>query len=297
MRRQALALAKWAVKEDHRPGARARGEVEVQLTDITGVFSRFFVVGFYAPVFFALVAVDIVIGKGDDLRKDILFVGGIALVVALLANGLRHVIWAAFAGFRLPQQLGTSKSKGLDGKFLRTQFYEATVAYRDYVKGRWGLNTWVAWTFIEAELTERERELHADALGNVHFFLNACLGAVAVAITSLVVGFSDRSGGVFTKLWAYLVAAGVCLVLAYLLYLASVLAVRSWGEVKIVSAITHRGDVYGRLGLRSPKDVVDERDTVALAANDMLEAKPITCAETELRIPVTVPRGDGGPPV
>ena len=69
------------------------------LTNITGIFSRFFVVGFYLPSFFASFAVYLIF---DDEPKEsnVLVVGGVALLVALLALGFRNGIWfKVFSGY------------------------------------------------------------------------------------------------------------------------------------------------------------------------------------------------------
>jgi hypothetical protein len=257
------------------------------LGDITGIFSRFFVVGFYLPSFFALVAVDLVLGRPEELDKTgILVLGGAALLLALLLVGFRSEIWFKFSGYWLLRKhlIGRPPEPEDHGprivQWLRkTKFREATREYRDFVENGWGLNTWMAWPFIEAEFSERERELHVDALATVHFFQNACLGAVAVAVAFLIRAAHDPGE---LRVWGSLAGFVACALLSYVLYLGAVSAVRSWGQYKIVSALKHRGDVYEHLGLRRP-NTFDEELEIARAANEWLQSGGDSRPPPELR--------------
>jgi hypothetical protein len=251
------------------------------LGDITGIFSRFFVVGFYLPSFFTLVVLLLLFRGAEDIGKsDILAVGGAALLLALLLVGFRSLIWFKFSGywFQGRHQIGkpgpsedAAAPAGFEARALarlrETKFRRATREYRDYVKSGWGLDTWVAWPFIEAEFSERERELHVDALATVHFFQNACLGAVAIAI-GCVADAADEPVRLGTL--GSLVAAAGSLAAAWVFYRGAVSAVRSWGEYKIVSALRHRGDVYEHLGFRRPATFAEEHE-IAREANAWLE--------------------------
>jgi hypothetical protein len=205
--------------------------------------------------------------------------------------GLRTVIWfALFSGywFARRHQFGNGPPPDVPEKeslrdhpwkrieyfFTETRFRQATRDYRTYVRTGWGLDTWVAWPFIESEFTDREQELHVDALATVHFFQNASLGAGATAVALLATAATDGAIGsqdnpLFDEPGLALVAAVGCAVLAYGLYCGAVEAVREWGQLKIVSVLRHRGDVYRHLGLRQPVTFADEID-IANAANDRL---------------------------
>jgi hypothetical protein len=239
------------------------------LTNITGIFSRFFVVGFYLPSFFASFAVYLIFDV-EPKESKVLVVGGVALLVALLALGFRNGVWfKIFSGYtsldqqrhmigqRAPIDPPASRAKvsRRDRWFVWNRFRWATVGYRKYVMDEYGLDTWIAWPFIEAELTPREQELHADALANVHFFQNMCLGAVFVGIAAVVSFFVDAAAD---RAEAIVIVIG-CLVLTYLFYLGAVGAVASWGENKIVAALTHRHALYKTLGVPVPADRAGER--------------------------------------
>ena len=164
---------------------------------------------------------------------------------------------------------------GIVEKLRWNRFRNATDKYRRFVREAFGLDTWVAWPFIQASFTDRERELHVDALANVHFFQNACIGTLAIAVGLAVAAFDDPvlGGSVGSG-----IAAVVCLLLAYLCYRGAVAAVELWGENKIVSAIAHRHELYAQLGFRLPSSTAEEHET-GVAVSDVLygESKGPNC--------------------
>jgi hypothetical protein len=266
------------------------------LGDIAGIFSRFFVIGFFLPSFFTLVVLNLVF-KGSLESHQILILGGAALLLALLLLGFRDVIWFQFSGyfFQRKHRIGGppppeappegERSRGIE--WLRwNRFRKATEDYRRYVRERWSLDTWIAWPFIEASLSERERDLHSDALASVHFFQNACLGAVAVAVCLIVVAVDDPVLGGW--LGSSLGAAG-SVVVAYAFYIGAVLAVKQWGESKIVSAVAHRHELYAQLGFKRPSTQAEEHE-IGAAASELLYGK---ATEVKDRLRARAPAPDG----
>lgn len=78
------------------------------LSDISGIFSRYFVVGFFLPAFFALAALSIFStshlnppGYQRGTQDGILVLGGAALLVGLLLLGLSYPILRFFEGYPL----------------------------------------------------------------------------------------------------------------------------------------------------------------------------------------------------
>jgi hypothetical protein len=79
------------------------------LKDVAGVFSAYFVVGFFAPAFFAIVAVVQVLDVSsisDDYDQagaaaQLLVQGGIALLLALVLSGLHYPVLRLFEGYPL----------------------------------------------------------------------------------------------------------------------------------------------------------------------------------------------------
>lgn len=218
------------------------------LRDVTGVFSRFFVVGFFVPSFFVVLSVAWLFFEVNR-AEAIYVVGGVALLVGLVLVGLRDAVWHAFE--RYPR---------------RSPFGRATSEYHDRVLQTWGLNVYWAWPFIQPFFNEHERELDIDGRSDVHFFLNSCLGAVAIgvglAVDALVSPLADAP-----LLSAVLALAAF--VLSMLAYLGAADAVRPWGEFKEAAVALHRFDLYDRLGLERPRNEEEER-AVAKKVNDLL---------------------------
>jgi hypothetical protein len=111
------------------------------LGDITSVFSRYFVVGFFLPAYFSLVALWISSSAGfvpNTLQRhsetsQIAILGGGALVVGLALSGLRYFTIRLFEGY----PLGHTKSWPVLGRLyarltaLQARTYNRLIAIRD----------------------------------------------------------------------------------------------------------------------------------------------------------------------
>jgi hypothetical protein len=241
------------------------------LGDISGFFSRFFVVGFLLPSLFTVGSIAAVVE--DRLQRGtVYYAAGGGLFVALLLVGLRTPTWSGFEGYFLGKRLDPDQAPVLD-----TRFGKKTQNYRNYVNEHWGIDAFVAWPYIESLLSDRERDLHVDARAEAHFFLNSSLGAIAVAATVVVNVFSSTP---FAPLSLQLVAAGGLVALAYLLYRWAGGAAARWGELKAAAVALHRFELYEHLGLRRPS-IAQERE-VALRVSRFLRAeRPRSCPERE----------------
>jgi hypothetical protein len=78
------------------------------LSDVSGVFSRYFIVGFFLPAFFALMTLAITVtdhlyptGYQPRTQGGILVLGGAALLLGLLLLGLNYPIIRIFEGYPL----------------------------------------------------------------------------------------------------------------------------------------------------------------------------------------------------
>lgn len=92
------------------------------LPDIAGVLSRYFVIGFFLPVFFTLMILSQALSAGFPLPavyKDhnegiqVLILGGASLLLGLLLSGFRYVIDSAFAGLFLLPRPGSAVARYL----------------------------------------------------------------------------------------------------------------------------------------------------------------------------------------
>ena len=79
------------------------------LTDVTGVFSRYFAVGFFLPAFISLVALWYfassefmpVVLENHSETTQLLILGGVALVAGLVLSGSNYLITRLFEGYPL----------------------------------------------------------------------------------------------------------------------------------------------------------------------------------------------------
>lgn len=102
----------------------AETNAQMALTDVAGIFSRFFIVGFFLPSFFALVALaqllaDEWVPNGFEKYSgptEILILGGLALLVGLFLLGLHRPILRLYEGYPLLRS-----RLGLARPFLRLQ--------------------------------------------------------------------------------------------------------------------------------------------------------------------------------
>jgi hypothetical protein len=231
----------------------------VGLRDVTGVFSRFFVVGFFVPTFVAafLVAVAFFVADADTntnttttttTNKDtdtttititnestitdneVLVVGGVALVVALVLVGLRHRVWQLFE----------------DWPRNHSYFGRKTHEYHCRIRTRWGLDVYRAWPMIQPLFNEREVELDIDGRSDVHFFLNCCLGALVVALALFVDAVVSPVSG---HAWLSAVLGVLAVVVFAVSYVFAARAVMPWGDFKEAAAIRHRAELCKQFGI------------------------------------------------
>jgi hypothetical protein len=111
------------------------------LSTVTGVFSRYFVVGFFLPCFFSLFALWLTVSHGllpDGFERhsdgtEIIVLGGVALIAALAASGLNYGITRLFEGYPLEAVRRWPLLGRLRGWAIRRQRreYDRLLATRD----------------------------------------------------------------------------------------------------------------------------------------------------------------------
>jgi hypothetical protein len=115
----------------------------VGLSDLSGVFSKYFVVGFFAPAFFTLTALKLALSHQmlpDALQPDktgiFLVLGGIALLAGLLLVGLEYPITRLFEGYplRLPYRGAVSRILAALGDALTVRQGRRWDYFHDLVK-------------------------------------------------------------------------------------------------------------------------------------------------------------------
>jgi hypothetical protein len=212
----------------------------VGLSDITGVFSRYFIVGFFLPVFFTLLLLSISVRDSalphqyTHLKPhDQLFaLGGAALFTGLVLLGLRHPIWKLFEGVI---------SDRLSLRF-RTAFGSRSDTYRARGKENWGLDPAAAWPLLAPLMAQGERDLHVDLETDARLFLNGSIGAAGIAAYWLI---ELLWRGQHWKAFVFVFPVGIF----YVLYRAAVMTADRWYEQKLATAALHRLELYERAGI------------------------------------------------
>lgn len=116
----------------------------MSLPDIAGILSRYFVLGFFLPVFFTLMIVTQAVSAGFPLPNvyerhsegaRVLILGGVALLLGLLLSGFRYFIDSAFAGAYFVPRPGSRLSRIL-GPWTRLVLLFQTQTFRRYLEDR-----------------------------------------------------------------------------------------------------------------------------------------------------------------
>jgi hypothetical protein len=233
----------------------------VGLRDVTGVFSRYFIVGFFLPVFFTLLLISISVHHSalphqyTELKTGqdrLLAIGGAALFVGLLLLGLRHPIWKLFEGV---------VSERWKLRF-RTVFGSRSDAYRARGKANWGLDPAAAWPLLAPLMSSEEHDLHVDLETDSRLFLNGAIGAAGIALYWLV-------ELVLRSRYLDALVFGFPLIVFYALYRAAVMAADRWYEQKLATTALHRLELYQRAGIAA-----DDERAAGEVASDLVLLRP-----------------------
>jgi hypothetical protein len=304
------------------------------LTNITGVFSRYFVVGFFLPAYIALVSLWVFASRAfipntlesHSQATQVLILGAIALVSAMALSGVNYYITRIYEGYPLAQavdpleagKLSLAAIKWLGLKRLHQRViarqrrrYDRLCAIRDdknnlpskrgraawrlekwfpksrdallptrvgnalraaeqHSNVRWGLDGITMWPRIEALLGADEREQVVDAKTNFYVFVNASVGAFAVAIC-LVIDKAVNNLGSGWEWPLYLIPFGT----GYILYRGAISPAIEWGDSIRSSIDLHRLELYEKLGVRAPISFSDERQLAAKVNKALLFGHPL----------------------
>lgn len=136
-------------------------------------------------------------------------------------------------------------------------------SFESHSDERWGLGGLAAWPRIAALLSDRERDLHADAETDFMFFVNCCTCS-ALLVPALAIGL--WGGPPVAVAYPIILAAMV----SYGFYRGAVIAAVGWGTEVRASLDLHRLELYERLGVRLPASFSDER-FIAWHVTQMIE--------------------------
>jgi hypothetical protein len=155
----------------------------------------------------------------------------------------------------------------LDIEPLPTRFGNALRAFEYYSESRWGLNALAAWPRIAALLSDRERDLHAEAETDLMFFVNWSVVCYALSVALAVDGVVTWSLSGLGFLPA--------LALAYAFYRFAIGAAVIWGIEVRASIDLHRLELYERLGVTIPRSFSGERRTARLVGRFLDLGEPL----------------------
>jgi hypothetical protein len=282
--------------------------------DIGGVFSRLFVVGFFLPSFFSLSALGILTDGhisrnpfGEDADIQVLVLGGLALLAALVLQGVWARVTAgatvAGGGGHLPgwlfrplrsreqQRFDELERQSREGdvaeratarvqlrrrfpsrrdRVLGTRIANAFRATQDDVFDRYGLDVAAVWRHIELMLDEREERVHDEAKADQAFFAHLMLGALIVAPIAVAERLRHEPLSDW-RWWFSLVGLPLS---AWLFYRAAVSTTLRWHDEIRASVDLHRADLYDKLGLPRTAARTAARQTARALNRFLLYGEP-----------------------
>jgi hypothetical protein len=280
------------------------------LRDVTGVLSRYVVLGYYVPAFFTLAAMSQLFTSRLQPRAfeelgtqdRFLVLGALALVLGLALVGLRYPLTRLLEGY--PLELGPGRRLRRPFLWLQRRSYDRLAAMRDDKERTGAERTWAARVLDRRFHRDRDRIL-ATRFGNAfratenYSFTRWGLDGVAAwpriepllneqerelhtNAESDLAFFVNAALGAFATGVLMLVdglagefvhpwwAYVVPFAVAYAIYRASIGAAERLGTERRASIDLHRRELYGLLGVRAPASFSDERDRVALAVSRAL---------------------------
>jgi len=294
----------------------------VGLGDITGVFSRYFVVGFFLPAYASLIALWFVasskfipngLDHGHSQAKQLLILGGVALVAGLALSGLSYYITRIFEGYPLARLAGLPLLGYVHRAVVAPQrwHFDRLLAVRDD-KTREGADRSRAAWYLEKWFPRERADLLPTRVGNAirafeqHSNTRWGLDGVTVwpRIEAMLTS-DERELQIDAKINFYVfingtigaVFVGVCLVVdqavysthsgwfwlwcvvsflvAYLLSRAAIGPAIDWGDTVRSSIDLHRLDLYEKLGVRAPTSFRDERELAVKVNKALLYGRPL----------------------
>jgi hypothetical protein len=293
----------------------------VGLSDVTGVLSRYFVVGFFLPAYISLVALWLSASQGflpNTLERhaegtQLVILGAVGLIAALLLSGLSHPITRLLEGYPLIALRGRAGLKLLPRLAIRLQrrSFDRLLRCRDdpgrapadRARAAWRLDQWFPGD-PEKLLPTR----FGNAMRAFEQHSNRRWGLDGVTIwprIEVLIGSDERERHVDARIDLYVfvnaaVGAGVvgsCLVVdmavnapvsatlwwlyvipfvfAYVLYRAAIGPAVRWGDAVRASIDMHRLELYEKLGVRAPTSFSDERELAVRINKALLYGHPL----------------------
>jgi len=281
----------------------------VGLGDVTGVLSRYFVLGYFVPAFVTLFVLsrlltsDLLPGSFEDLddQSQLLVVGAASLILGLVLLGLRYPIIRILEGY--PLELGPLRPLRTPFVRLQQRSYDRLAKVRDDEKSA---NRSSAARMLDRRFHQSRDRLLPTRFGNAfraaenYSYTRWGLDGVAVwpridamlgereqelhtnAMSDLAFFVNGTLGALAIGVVALVDAAlnspldgwewlwyAVPFVVSYVLYRAAIGAAERLGTERRASIDVHRRELYERLGVADGDSPEDERK-VASAVNQFL---------------------------
>lgn len=288
----------------------------MSLGDVSGVFSRYFVVGFFAPAFFGLFAVaqfatsDLYPAWFEPRTEvGVLVVGGLALLVGLLLEGLNYPVLRLFEGYPLLSRR-LLRPLGHWLKARRVAEYETlasakALAQSDVTSEAERKRGASAWWQLDASFPPVDHVLptrFGNAIRAFESYSKDRWGLDAIPVWPRIEALlseqerdlhaaakTDVAFFLNSVVAAFLIGGALIVdaainqplhlgwtwiyalpfALAFLFYNFAIDAARRWGTEVRSSIDLHRLELYERLGLRAPQDIDDERQ-IGVAVTNLL---------------------------
>ncbi len=277
------------------------------LRDVTGVLSRYFVLGYFVPAFFTLFVLSQLMTNAflPDVyerlktQNQVLVIGAGALLVGLVLLGLRYPIVRIFEGY--PLEFGPLRSLRGPLVALQRRSFERLAQIQN---NKHDPRRSTAARLLDRRFHKDPARLLATRFGNAmraaenYSYTRWGLDSVAVwpridpllsareqelhanALSDLAFFLNGTIGSLITAVVLvadeianatlrprYGWAYAVPLVLAYLLYRAAIGAAERLGTERRASIDLHRRELYARLGVRAPTTFTEERERIAPSVN------------------------------
>lgn len=291
------------------------------LSDVTGVLSRYFVVGFFLPAYASLIALWLAASSGfvpglleqrHSQGTQIVILGGVAVVAALLLSGLSYPLTRLFEGYpllrlrRLPllsliPRAALALQRQSYDRLLRVRNDEARPE-SERARALWALDQ-----FFPRDPTKLLPTRIGNAMRAYERHSNERWGLDGVTVWPRIEPLLDdeeRDLHVDAKIDLYVFlngavgsfAVGVCLVVdkavhhpngpgmwalyaipfvaAYALYRAAIGPAVRRGSAVRASIDLHRLELYEKLGVRVPASFSDERQMAVRINQALLYGRP-----------------------
>ena len=275
------------------------------LRDVTGLLSRYFVVGYWVPCFFTLFALGLCLSddllpaeyEGLDWEAKVLVLGALALLIGLALLGLRYPVTRVLEGYW--PEIWPLRAVGRALVRLQVRSYDRLQRIRDDNTATPSARAMAARLLDRRFHSKRDKQL-PTRFGNAYrayenySYTRYGLDAIAIwpridpllseqerdlhtnAASDLAFFVNGALGAwvagaiiaadMALPWWSYLIPFA----LGYVLYRASVGAVERIGTERRASIDLHRLELYERLGVRKPKSLEEERTHLARAVNRFL---------------------------